>query len=85
MIAVLVRDQNRSQLLDLFANRGQALRHFPPAQPDIHKHARTVRRKEHRISGTAAGEYANFDDGLTPALGSRPSFAKNGFPRYTTQ
>jgi hypothetical protein len=87
MIGVLVRDQNRSQVLYLFANRGQTLRYLSPAQPHIHKHPRTVRRKEHGISGTAAREYANFDDGLTPALrfAKDVSFVRTASLRYTTQ
>jgi hypothetical protein len=63
MIAVLMRHQNRIETVEAFAYNRKTLGNLPPAQAGIDQDARPVRRDEGRVSGTAAGENANFNDG----------------------
>jgi hypothetical protein len=72
-------DQDGVQILDVFADGGQPLGDFAAAQSDVYKYAGVTGRKEYGITGTAAGENANFDDRFLLPLAGAFSL------RYTTR
>jgi hypothetical protein len=74
MIAVLMRDQDGVETIEAFANSSQTLGNLSPAESGIDEYARPIRRDKGRISGTAAGENTNFDDGLLLLAASRRLF-----------
>lgn len=62
MIRVFVRKEHAVEPGDIFADGSQAFREFAPANAGIDQDARTVSRQESGVSGTAAGENADFEN-----------------------
>jgi hypothetical protein len=66
MIAVLVRDEHSIQLFGVFGDRMEKRCELFPAQAGIDQDARAGRRNKRGVAGTAAREYADFNDRALP-------------------
>ena len=64
MIAMLVRHQNRVQIVNAFADGREALRDFAPAQARVDQDPGSLACDEGRVPRTAARQYADFYDGI---------------------
>jgi hypothetical protein len=62
VVGVFVSDQNRIDRSQIFADRSKPLDDLAPADTGIDQNARAVSSDKYGVSGTAAGEDANFDD-----------------------
>ena len=66
MIGMLVRDDNRRQIFRLLSDGGHSLEDFFTAETGVNQNARSLSPDECRVSGTAAGQYANLKDDAPP-------------------
>ena len=66
VIGMLVRDQDRVQLFRVFLDQGEAGKYVAFAETGVDENARFFRTDEGGISGAAAGEDADFNDGAPP-------------------
>ena len=62
MIRVLVRNQNRVDTGEIFANRRKSLDDFPTAQARVNQQPSFTGPDERRVSRAAARQYTNLDD-----------------------
>ena len=68
VIRVLMRNQNRVDVLRFFADFGEPSRHFAHAEARVDQDARFRRGQKRRVSRTAAGQHAESDDDNSPSL-----------------
>ena len=63
MVRMLVGNQYGIDLVWLLADRGKALREFLEAKPGVDQNSGFLGGDQRAVSGTAAREHAEFDDG----------------------
>jgi hypothetical protein len=78
MIVVLVGDQDGVERGDVFADGCQTFGDFAAAETGIDQDTGAVRGEEGGITGTAAGENANFDDASSPYRSLSVRYSRSG-------
>ena len=66
VVAVLVRDEDRVNPADIFADERQPPPEFPQAQPGIQQNTRVFGSQQSGVSGTPAGQHAELNDLSAP-------------------
>src|SRR5207247_480659 len=62
VIGMLVRHQNRVELIEIFPYRGQPRSQLAPAQSRINQQTRTPSGQKRRVAGAAARQNADLND-----------------------
>jgi hypothetical protein len=70
MVAMLVRDDDRIETGNVFADGGQALADFAAADARVDQNTRCLGGNENAVAGAAARKDTDFNDGETPWRGS---------------